>query len=93
MAAAVARPAVFGEDEALTPEEALALYTGHADAPGGEARKVAVGQAADLCLIDRPWGQARGDLAAVRIRATIVGGSIVHADPCRLGSIPEKMKP
>ncbi|WP_157218535.1 amidohydrolase family protein [Flavisphingomonas formosensis] len=78
MAAAVDRPAAFGADERLSPEQALALFTGQAEDPGGMARRVAVGEAADLCLIDRPWREARGALAAVRVRATLVGGRIVH---------------
>ncbi len=78
MAAAVDRPARFGRAEALTPEQALALYTGHADAPGGAARRVAEGATADLCLIDRPWRAARRDLAEVGVRATFVAGEMVH---------------
>jgi predicted amidohydrolase YtcJ len=74
MAAAVCRPPGFGELEELTPEQALALYTGSALAPGGAARRVAVGAAADLCLIDRGWGAARRDLAAVQVRATLIDG-------------------
>jgi predicted amidohydrolase YtcJ len=32
---------------------------------------------ADLCLLDRPWTVARLDLAAVRVRATLLDGRIV----------------
>lgn len=78
MAAAVARPTGFGPDEALTPEAALALYTGAADAPGGPLRCVAAGQIADLCLLDRPWSSARGNLAEVRVRLTLVEGRVAH---------------
>lgn len=74
MAAAVTRPAGLGPQEAVTPEEALALFTGLAGDPGGAARRVAVGEVADLCLIDRPWKAARRDLTAVDVRATFVGG-------------------
>lgn len=79
MAAAVARPPGFGVDEALSPEEALALYTGRADAPG-TARTVAVGEVADLCILDRPWEKARTDLADVIIKTTIVGGKALYTD-------------
>ncbi len=79
MAAAVARPAGFGAGEAISPEAALALYTGAADDPGGPARYLAVGAAADLCLIDREWAAARSDLAAVRVAATLIAGDIVYA--------------
>ena len=77
MAAAVNRPPGFGPDEALSPEVALGLYTGPADDPGGPTRRVAVGAAADLCLIDGGWAAARGDLAAVRVHATFVAGEKV----------------
>lgn len=78
MAAAVARPDGLGPEEAVTPEEALALFTGTADDPGGTARTVAVGEIADLCLIDRPWKIARRDLAAVKVRAAFVGGAPIY---------------
>ncbi|MBC7520312.1 MAG: amidohydrolase family protein [Sandarakinorhabdus sp.] len=74
MAAAVDRPAGFGAGEALTPEAALGLFLGDPEDPGGPARRVAVGAAADLCLIDSSWIAARRDLAAVRVRATMVAG-------------------
>ncbi|WP_380878053.1 amidohydrolase [Sphingomonas sp. DBB INV C78] len=78
MAAAVARPEGLGPEEAVTPEQALALFTGSAGDPGGPLRRVAVGEIADLCLIDRPWAEARRDLAGVAVRATIVGGDLVY---------------
>lgn len=77
MAAAVDRPSGFGAGEALTPEAALALYLGPPDDPGGPARPVAVGAAADLCLIDRGWEVARADLAAILVQATFVAGELV----------------
>lgn len=79
MAAAVARPAGLGPEEAISPEAALALFTGALDDPGGPARRVAVGEPADLCLIDRSWAKARADLAAVAVRATFVAGAPVYA--------------
>jgi len=69
--------ATIGEGEALTPEEALALFTGAPDNPGGPPRAVEVGAAADLCLIDRPWAEARRDLGDVSVTATIEAGRIV----------------
>lgn len=77
MAAAVDRPPGFGPGEALTPEQALALFIGSGSAPC-EPRRVAPGQPADLCLIDRPWAAARAALADVKICATLVGGAVVH---------------
>ncbi|MFZ4689809.1 MAG: amidohydrolase family protein [Polymorphobacter sp.] len=76
MAAAVNRPPGFGAGEALTPEAALELFLGDPDDPGGAARRVAVGAAADLCLLDRGWAAARADLGAVGVRVTLVAGEI-----------------
>ena len=68
---------VIGPDEALTPEEALALYL--ADPQGlGKERGIEPGAPADLCLLDRPWTEARLRLQAGDVRATLVEGSIVH---------------
>jgi predicted amidohydrolase YtcJ len=69
--------AVIGEGEALTPDEALALFTGEPDDPGGPPRVLRVGAAADLCLIDRPWREARTDLSKVEVAKTIKAGRIV----------------
>jgi predicted amidohydrolase YtcJ len=68
---------VIGSDEALTPEEALGLFTGELNNPGGSPRIVRVGAPADLCLIDRPWAEARKDLSMVRVGKTIKAGRIV----------------
>lgn len=69
--------AVIGADEALTADEALALCLA---APGdlSRQRQIAVGEPADLCLLDRPWGQARERLVADDVRMTIASGRIVH---------------
>lgn len=80
MAAAVNRPDGFGAGEELAPEQALGLFLGPLEAPAGAPRRVAVGAAADLCLIDRPWSHARLDLAAVRVRATLVDGQAAYLD-------------
>ena len=66
MAAAVNRPAGF-EQESITPEEALALYTKPADDAGGKPRRVAIGEPSDLILLDRSWAVARKDIADVNV--------------------------
>ena len=80
MAAAVVRRSeggvAFAASEALTPEEALALFTSPADAPGAPARRVAVGGVADLCLLDRPWRDARERLASAAVAATWCAGRL-----------------
>jgi len=68
---------VLGAAESLTPEEALALFTTPPETPGAPPRRLAPGALADLCLLDRPWAAARRALAGVRIRATLVGGTVV----------------
>ncbi|MGB0908414.1 MAG: amidohydrolase family protein [Maricaulaceae bacterium] len=73
MAAAVSRPVGF-EQEAISPEAALGLYTKPADDASAPPRRVEVGELADLCLIDRSWTKARDDLAAVNVKATWIGG-------------------
>ena len=81
MAAAVSRQtrdgAVIGAGEAFTPEQALELYLA---APGDltRQRRIAVGEPADLCLLDRPWAQAREALSSDCVRATIIAGRLVH---------------
>jgi predicted amidohydrolase YtcJ len=65
MAAAVDRRPL-GPGEAITPEQALALFLAPLDDPGGRPRRVEPGAPAELCLLDRPWAEAREDLAAVR---------------------------
>jgi predicted amidohydrolase YtcJ len=73
--------ASIGPTEALTPEQALGLYLTPPQAPGGQPRRVAVGEPADLCLLDRPWAQARSRLAEVRVVATIRGGIMFRSSP------------
>jgi predicted amidohydrolase YtcJ len=69
--------ALLGGDERLTPEQALALFTTPADAPGGASRSVAPGVPADLCVLERRWSEARRALDGVRVRATVVAGRVV----------------
>ncbi|WP_303762052.1 amidohydrolase family protein [Sphingobium yanoikuyae] len=81
MRAAVSREtqsrAVIGQDEALTPEAALALYL--ADPLDlSRQRSMAVGAPADLCLLDRPWAQARHRLLADDVAMTWIAGSVIH---------------
>lgn len=68
---------VLGADEALSPEQALALYTGPLDVPAAPVA-LRVGVVADLCLLDRSWSRARAALGAVRVRMTLRGGEPIH---------------
>jgi predicted amidohydrolase YtcJ len=81
MAAAVERRTAagepLGEDEALAPEAALALFLCDPQYLSRQ-RRVEVGAAADLCLLTAPWREARGRLSAELVRATLIEGRIVH---------------
>jgi predicted amidohydrolase YtcJ len=70
--------AVLGAEEAVSPERALALFSSPADAPGAAPRTLAAGAPADLCLLDRPWSEARRALDSSAVAATLVAGSVVY---------------
>lgn len=77
MAAAVSRRtrggARMGESEALTPEQALDMYL-RDPADISRRRRLVVGMVADLCLLDRPWMEARHSLCATRVVACFIRG-------------------
>lgn len=74
MHAAVARRTRAGRalsaGEAVSPETALALFA--------SGFGIAVGEPADLCLLDRPWRAAREALDAERVAATLCAGRPVY---------------
>lgn len=82
MRAAVARRtasgAQLGAGETVSPERALALFTTPADDPGGRPRRIEPGAAADLCLLARPWREARRRLVAGDVAATWLAGRRTH---------------
>jgi predicted amidohydrolase YtcJ len=82
MAAAVDRRTpvgtAAGPDETLTARAALAAYLAAPDDPGGKARRVERGAAADLVVLDRPLADALDVLDPGCVRTTIIGGEIVH---------------
>lgn len=64
-------------EESLAPEEALALFI--ADPVDlSRQRILAPGAPADLCLLDRPWADARLRLCAADVRATFADGVFLH---------------
>lgn len=83
MRAAVLRRSASGRSlagcERLAPEQALALFLSPACAPGSAPRRVARGAPADLCLLDRPWADARAGLSSACVAATFAGGRLVFA--------------
>lgn len=67
---------VIGAAEALTPEQALALFTSAPEDPGGPPREITVGAAADMCLLDCGWAQARTSLRHDNVAATVAAGVV-----------------
>lgn len=66
----------LGSVEALTPEEAVALFLGTAEHPASP-RRLEAGRRADLCLLDRPWRAARLALSSAMVQATICAGRLI----------------
>ncbi|MFM6931972.1 MAG: amidohydrolase family protein [Novosphingobium sp.] len=70
----------IGAEETLSAEQAVALYL--ADPDDLSRQKIlAVGAPADLCLLNRPWQEARNSLESSLVRATLIGGNLVHQAP------------
>ena len=68
---------VMAAHEALTPEAALALFLADPCDLTLE-RRIEPDALADLCLLDRPWSEARDRLSCLDVRTTWACGSIVH---------------
>lgn len=81
MRAAVSRETAagrtIGPDEALSPEQALALWLAD-PADLKQQRKIAPDAPADLCLLARPWRAIREHLAGEDVILTVVSGEVVH---------------
>jgi len=67
----------IGADEALNPEQALSLWLAD-PADLSRQREIAVGAPADLCLLARPWMEARDNLVSEDVVLTIASGDVVH---------------
>ena len=67
----------LGENERLSPERALALFTSPPEAPGAAPRALDPGAPADLCLLDRPWAEARESLSSEHVATTIRDGRVI----------------
>ena len=81
VAAAIERRTASGEPlgvrEAVSPERALALFLTPPEAPGGTPRRVTVGAAADLVVLDGPLSQVLEDPSSRHVVATVIAGSVV----------------
>lgn len=80
MSRRTANGALIGAEEALSPEEAVSLYLADPDDLSRQ-RKIEVGAPADLCLLNHPWSAAREGMESALVRATIIGGDLVHQAP------------
>ena len=84
MAAAVRRTTrggrPLGLDERIGPRAALDLFLGGFEDPGGPARRVEVGAAADLCLLRGPLEAAIAEPDASWVAATLVGGEVIWGE-------------
>ncbi|HEY0973249.1 MAG TPA: amidohydrolase family protein [Solimonas sp.] len=69
--------AVVGAQESLTPAEALAGFLSPLAAPGGAPRRILVGAAADLCLIEGSWAALLAAPGATRVRRTWRAGQSI----------------
>lgn len=65
---------VLGAEEALMPEQALALFTAPLRAPGAPLPRIELGGTADLCLLAQPWNRVRASLGSVRPRLVLRAG-------------------
>jgi len=64
----------LGQAEGVVPREALGLYLGRFDDPGGGERKIAPGGPADLCLLAAPLRTALAELTSELVALTIIDG-------------------
>ena len=62
---------IIGESEALSPEQALALFLTPLDSPGGVPRRVGAGAPADFCVLTKRWDEVRDSLEAELVSRTI----------------------
>ncbi len=70
--------AALGENESLTPIEALRLYLPQCKDPAGPPKAIRLGMVADLCLLRKPLEAALFDLSSENVAATIIGGRIAY---------------
>jgi predicted amidohydrolase YtcJ len=71
----------LGLEERLRAGEALALYLDDPAAPGRQPRRVAVGEAADLCLLKAPPREVLAEPSAELVAATISAGRPIFTAP------------
>lgn len=70
---------VLSGSECVAPMEALRGYLSSPDAPGGCARSIEVGGAADLCILQQSIEGALSHLDQVAVQATLIEGAFVYS--------------
>ena len=70
--------AVLGADERVAAEVALGGFLSRPERPGGPARQVVPGAAADLVLLDGPLATVLASPGSDHVAATWIGGRCVH---------------
>jgi predicted amidohydrolase YtcJ len=84
MAAAVERRTrgghLLGPDERVGRHDAIGLYLGDPMTPG-RARTITVGEAADLCVLDRPWSALLATTGRPTVVATLIAGHVAPVTP------------
>lgn len=70
---------VLGPHERLPARTVLRGMLAPLDDPGGRPRRIAVGRAADLVLLDRPLTDALRTPQARQVRATLIAGRLVYS--------------
>jgi predicted amidohydrolase YtcJ len=69
---------LLGAGERVSPEQALALFSGDLERPS-QPLAVAAGARADLCVLALPWKEARHQLSRQLVVATIRAGHLIHS--------------
>jgi predicted amidohydrolase YtcJ len=69
---------VIGAHEGIPARDALNLYLGPAHDPAGGARKIRIGEPADLCLLRTPLATALAAPNAAHVRATFANGALIY---------------
>ncbi len=70
---------LISEGEALSPEQALALFLSRPEAPGTTPVQLAPGAPADLCLLDSPWQTVREELHSGHVSMTWRDGELLYS--------------
>jgi predicted amidohydrolase YtcJ len=73
---------ILGADERVSPEIALGLFMSNtkraSQSDTNTIPQIAIGDPADVCLLDCSWQTAREDLTSDRVVATLCRGEIVY---------------